>query len=293
MYFLNKQHAIANMAIYCKIEGKIYPDISDLMNLKNVYLNLIEKKFKITLSKESDIKISFDKSTLADVLRGGHMFTGEGLNESDSFSIEEQKLIERNVEHALVLIKSINPNMHDLIKLVVSDIVCVRVDNSGGGTASNLPAIIWLSPHPMWTSIDYVECLIHETIHLTLFNGDLIYSIYNNPRGLQSIEESHVISAIRRVKRPIDKSYHSACVAVGIAYLYHILTMENTSKKIIDNLKNCVEDLEDKRRFLAPYGNAILDSLVKFIEGNSFDIVENSFDNIGLTTFLEEKHQLS
>lgn len=287
MYFLNKYHAIANMAIFCKMEGFVDVDAMEFSKLKKTYLNLIEKKFKITLSKENEIKVSFDKSILADVLRKGNMFKGEGLSESETFSSAEQDLILRNIEHALVLIRALHEDIFDLINLTVSDIVCVRVENSGGGTASNLPAIIWLSPHPKWTTIDYMECIIHETIHLTLFNGDLIYSIYNNPRGLQNLEEAKVISAIRRVKRPIDKSYHSACVAVGIAYLYNKLSMNSTVNKLIYNLKNCIEDLKDKRRFLAPYGNSILDNLVNFIESNSFEIVDNSFTNTDLITFEE------
>lgn len=286
MYFLSKHHAVANMALFNRAtNGENAGTDIDLGNLRHDYLNRVGEYFRINLTKAEEISISFDQSDLADVLRDGYMFLGEGLVEEDSFEEDEKKLVTKHIHHALYLIRALNPDLHDLIHLIVSDIVCVKVKNSGGGTASNLPSIIWLSPHPMWTSVDYIECIIHETIHLALFNGDMIYGIYKNPRGLQLIEDAKVVSAIRRVKRPIDKSYHSACVAVGIAYFHHLLGRDALVKDMMRNLRVCVEDINKKTKYLGAYGNAILATLTEFVSSRSFERVNSAFNDPALAFF--------
>jgi len=178
--------------------------------------------------------------------------------------------------HALRMIGALSPPLGRMVESLIADIVCVRVEASGGGTASNLLGIVWLSPHRNWTTIDYAECLVHEATHLNVFLGDMLYGIYQNPRA---VKDTLVVSAIRKVPRAIDKALHSACVAAALVHFYGLLRDQKTVESFLAPLATCVDDLAQHREVLTSYGVAIVDALRSFTNAPDPDRFRTRFDD--------------
>ena len=65
--------------------------------------------------------------------------------------------------------------------------------------------------------IDYAEAQYHEFIHNSLFLDDLVNSIFPDTKVITT-EDALVTSTIPKIKRPLDRSFHSAGVAIGLMH---------------------------------------------------------------------------
>lgn len=270
MLFLNPHHATANALAFVFARTGVLPPAD---RLKHAYVSALNEAQEIELSTDSTIRVSFEDNPIGRRAAQQALFVGEGNELAPTLTQEEKLLAKRNIEHAVMLIEHLDPGIALVMNLVVSDVVCVRVSGSGGGTASNLLGAIWLSPHPRWTTIDYAECLVHEMVHLNVFLGDSVHRIYVDARRVRD-DDALVISAVRQEKRPLDKSLHSACVATTLAYFYQLLGDTRTADGFIPPLRRCVAELHDvEGRHLTDYGQALVAELDGFLDGPDYDRV--------------------
>jgi len=270
MLFLNAHHSIANIQKF--ILGRTGSLASD-DTIKATYARILGQAQGTRLSTSSGVNVSFEDNPLGKRAAQQALFAGEGQRLAPPLSDDEKALASRSVDHAFLLLRHLDPYLELAMTLIISDVVCVRVYGSGGGTASNLLGMIWLSPHPRWTTIDYAECLVHEFVHLNVFLGDVVHRIYVDARRVRE-PGARVISAVRLERRPLDKALHSACVAATLSYLYHLLGDEKTATEFVAPLDRCVAEMKGPAfGYLAPYGQALVSELDEFLTRRDFSWV--------------------
>lgn len=263
MLFLSSRHAVANMLSMVKSRTGSWPPDA---GLRETYLGELRSALSVPLTVGDDIAVSFEETPLAQTAAQQALFAGEGQKLGSTMNDDEKATVRANIQAALILLRVLDRSLYNLAWFQLSDVVCARVEGSGGGTSSNLLGVIWLSPHPRWTTIDYAECLLHEAIHLNVFLGDLTQRLYVDARRVRE-PGALVMSAVRQERRPIDKSLHSACVAVALAYFYHLLGEEETSASFLPPLATCVEEMAAvQHAYLAPYGQLLVRDLQRFVE---------------------------
>lgn len=98
---------------------------------------------------------------------------------------------------ALAYIRSLNSDLGRIIDLLVTDVVVLNPEQTGGGSASHLPGLVCLSPGPHWEMVDYAESLMHEGTHLNLLVADSVHGIYTLPTSDLVEDRYRVLSAVK------------------------------------------------------------------------------------------------
>jgi HEXXH motif-containing protein len=82
------------------------------------------------------------------------------------------------VSQAVEYVRNLNTDLGRLVDLLVTDVILLPSDSTGGGSAAHLPGLVALSPGPDWNVYDFAESLVHEATHLNLFVGDMVHGLY-------------------------------------------------------------------------------------------------------------------
>jgi len=263
MHFINRSHVIENILRFTLAETGEVPSVAEL---RNVFFQCLNNRQSIRLSATPNASILFSDSDLArsDVIVG--MVKSEGVVTNAEVEEKERSYVTRNIKHALMLIRHLEPRLAGMIDLLVSDFVIIDAIGLSGGTASNALGCIWLSPLRQWTTIDFAEAILHESIHLSLFMGDVVHGLYISAKKVRE-PEAMCISAIRKVARPVDKALHSACVAASLWYFYAALGNDGLAATFVLPLKACLKNLQEKPSFfLSDYGKAVVRVTSDYVE---------------------------
>jgi hypothetical protein len=193
------------------------------------------------------------------------------LPDNASYSKIEIESFKLKLDDALLLFSQTFPTLYKVFEDICPFIILGRFPGYGGGTVSTRIGIIWLSPSVDWKVTHWAENIVHEFIHNCLFLEDLVNNIFPyNSIEMENLD-SHAISAIRQVKRPYDKSYHSAFVAYGLVEFYLRLSNFKKARKTLNPLLICVEDLASNTKYISANGVKLLDELIEgIIEQNRF-----------------------
>ena len=113
----------------------------------------------------------------------------------------------------------------------IQRVFCAPCDTAYGGTTSTAVGVIWADPRTTWTSRDFWEFLLHETVHNLLYLDNLRYTHYLNGREMAK-SANFVPSAIRAIARPLDKVLHSIVVATEILALRYALSRDHSPSEI-------------------------------------------------------------
>ncbi|OWT48474.1 hypothetical protein CER22_25625 [Bacillus sp. K2I17] len=136
---------------------------------------------------------------------------------------------------------------------------------------------MWLNPSKKWSVIDYADAIYHEFIHNSLFFDDMINCIFPDPNACED-EEAHVISAIRKQRRPLDRSYHAACVAIGLMHYYYLLSDDKKSMSFLPHLRQTILEMNTKTSYLGPRGIETLEAMNNFITYQDLDSITESLN---------------
>ncbi len=185
--------------------------------------------------------------------------------------INERDELKNLLNDAKTLLARRLPDLYSLMTQVVATVGIYRIPQRDGGSVSSNIGFIWLSPKPDWTVEFCAEMLVHEFVHNVVFLEDMVRGIMPIPELLEQ-EEALTISAIRQTRRPYDKSFHSACVTVGIMYYYNMIGRMQNADLHLEPLKRTVEELcASEQNFrckgqelLTDNGRRILDELSQF-----------------------------
>jgi hypothetical protein len=186
----------------------------------------------------------------------------ESLPPGWAFSPDEQIAVMRRVSDALRVINGLDPLLLEALRTIVGAFALAKLPTYDGGSISNLIGAIWLGLDPARPIIDFAEVIFHEYIHQSLFLEDMVHSIFLVGESEMDLAEYRVTSAIRKIPRGYDKSFHSAVVAVALARFYRKLGMPDKSDEFWSPLGTTVSELQGDTRFLSNHGRAVLADLV-------------------------------
>jgi hypothetical protein len=119
------------------------------------------------------------------------------------------------VQTAVDRLAEVNPALHRVFELVIHTIFYHRSQNSGGGSISSAPGVIWCAPKRTWSAFDLAEFLVHELTHNLLFLDERRYEHYCDAEALL-VPSNFSVSAVLGIPRPLDRAFHSLVVAVEV-----------------------------------------------------------------------------
>jgi hypothetical protein len=228
---------------------------------------------------EHGIHLELDNDLLLAGLTDGSVFRpDEVVREGRAFDVSQRKIIRAGIMGGLELLRLLDPGLEAFVTLNTATIACVRVKRWRGGSASHLPGLTVMTPQPNWTVANYASCLLHETIHQSLFLEDRARGLFT--RGIDwQARELQVYSAIRRTRRPLDMTIHAACVAVGLMYFYHLCGAPDREQVNLRQLRRSMADItkterrlrEKGRVYLTEDGYALLEDLRAFCAEPQYD----------------------
>lgn len=111
-----------------------------------------------------------------------------------------------------LLLAEDNPELHAYFDLVIHTLFYQRSEESGGGSVSSAPGVIWCAPRRTWSQEDIAEFLVHELAHNALFLDERRYQHYLDFESISN-PDYFAVSSILGKPRPLDKAFHSLVVA--------------------------------------------------------------------------------
>lgn len=271
LYFLNRENIISNIDNIILYANKDLEKITSITR-KSLFFQSLNKLQNVDIPNSSDnIMIQFQNEQLLENLIKRRMMSKEDTeNNKHLYNEEEQKEIRYNIEKALELINILHPDLHNLIHLLTGTYACYKKEGFGGGSVSSIIGLTWLSPPKKWTVIDYAEALYHEFVHNSLFLDDMVNSVFPDPTACAQ-EEALVTSTILKRKRPLDRAYHSACVAVALMHFYYMLRDFKKMESFYEPLRKTVFELNEKEEYLGERGLETLKGLNDFIKSQNYE----------------------
>jgi hypothetical protein len=116
------------------------------------------------------------------------------------------------VTAAIERLGKVNAGLRQVFDLVIHTLFFHRSRHSGGGSVSSAPGVVWCSPRRTWALSDMSEFLVHELTHNMLFLDERRYEHYIDPQLLAD-PETFAVSAVLKIPRPLDRTFHSLVVA--------------------------------------------------------------------------------
>jgi hypothetical protein len=145
---------------------------------------------------------------------------------------------------------------------LVSAIVVAARRGTGAASSSAAIGAIHLCPRASWPVPKYVELLVHEFVHQALFLDECVHGMFTGDTSELASRDAVVLSAVRKVPRGYDKSFHAAYVAYVQRRLYSRLSLDDP--KPPGPLDHTLGELGERRQWLTPHGRLRLAELVEF-----------------------------
>lgn len=178
-----------------------------------------------------------------------------------SFSTIEEQVCRKYVDHALAGEAHWNrlfPEDFSCYSDLVRYVIYAYRDTYSGGSVSNAIGWVWLSPQADWVAHDYSENLIHEYTHNVLFLEEMVNTLFSVSASVMAQPENRVVSAIRRVPRFFDQTYHAAAVAIVLAEFAIHENRIRDARILIHGLLPSLDAMREKRSLMSENGYDLL-----------------------------------
>jgi hypothetical protein len=283
MFFLNLPHTVTNVLKFVHANSGIKPCQS---NLKELFITQLSQMQRNNLTLTDVPSISFNTRR---IFRTQEAFMKSGFGFIEEFTPDEEAIIKDNFEQSLLLIKKIDSRLFKMLRILISDIVFIKSplkENKGGGsgTSSHVLGVIWIAPGKHWAVETYIESILHEFMHVNLFLGEAVYGLYKNKENLDE-PEALVMSAVKRIPRPLDRAFHAACVTTVLVYFYHLLDQKNSVETFLEPLTESVYGLVERQNYFTAYGQAIIQQMNSFITVPNFDYLKKVINETQFAQF--------
>ncbi|MEV0107660.1 HEXXH motif-containing putative peptide modification protein [Nocardia sp. NPDC050799] len=281
MHFLNVGHAYENVARYTRA---VIGEASDPSVLPSSYREAVSRHRPIAAPLHGSA-IHYEDGDWGDYLHEADVFNGifKGLRPSTA---EERDVWPGRVSQAVEYVRDLNTDLGRLVDLLVTDVILLPSDSTGGGSAAHLPGLVALSPGPEWSVYDFAESVVHEATHLNLFVGDMVHGLYTKPVAELAADRYRVLSAVKFGQlRPLDRAFHSAVVAVPLMWMQHQRGETELVDKFTGSLRDCCDGLNNKRDLFTPYGQLLVHQLAEFAFTLDWDYVEESISGDRFSTY--------
>lgn len=275
--FLNTKSILENIdsliRYYEKSDSLVITDI----NRKELLFNALNSLQNSNIPyNTSQVVLEYNNQELMDKLIHSKMVDREDIEgDKHVFQIDSQREISDLIHKSFKMLDAIFPDFSYIFNTLIGTIFSFKVKGIGGGSVSNLLGMIWLNPLKKWTVVDIGEQIYHEFIHNAFFLDDMIHRIFPDP-NLCTLPDAQVISAIRQEKRPLDRSYHATCVAIGLMHYYHTLKDEKKALQFLGPVKETLSELKTKQQYIGERGIIILEEMIKFSETLDYNSIDES-----------------
>lgn len=190
------------------------------------------------------------------------------LNHENYFSQIEANIINRNIEVSMKKIERYNPGLTASILRLVGSCLLMKQNGITTGSSAISLGVILLNPSVTWQEINYCDAILHESIHQSIYLDDMVNGIYAKSLSDMASVEGFVTSSIRKVKRPYDRSFQSACASAILVDFYSKLGMSKKVDELNEPLRVTLGELRSKNEFLTDLGKHILYELEAISEYN-------------------------
>lgn len=223
MYYLNSYlESITTLVllIKSKLPNIIIKDINDL---KLGYLSLLKIiQPKVWHPSEGDDVYLYD-TKLIKLLSDHHNEDPCPLTDKGAIiEIADHHAMETalsEIEKGFKLIHQGDEKFYSLAKTVTNTIYYARTKGKeGGGSVSSAIGTLWCANRKNWEINDLAEFIVHETTHTLVFLDELRFSHYVSLSELSN-KDNYALSSVLKIKRPLDKVFHSLIVAFEILSL--------------------------------------------------------------------------
>lgn len=226
------------------------------------FLKYYQPKVPSAHAVSAQIIDQFDtESTLAELFRTDSMLNDRDQSNliEDRYKTEEYKEKSELLMKTLEKIKALNPDIHTLFNLTIDSLFLRHSKGSGGGSTSNAIGVIWINCRPNWSEQDLIELMVHELSHNLVFIDELRHLHFTNYKMI-ALEENFAKSAILKIKRPIDKVFHSIVVAIEVLHMRKNHLSEPKDPKVhppSDKMISQTREALDSLRSLNQYENLL------------------------------------
>lgn len=273
MHFMNLGHTYENTARLVTALTNQHPSAAELSTAYRKAINTI-RPLPAHFSDDKNnnhAAVSYEDGAWADrCLKHGifaHIF--DGATPSDAATRERWNT---NIKAAMSHLQEMSPSLYRMVRLLVTDIVVLNSGADGGGSASQMPGVVVMSPGPEWEVPQYAECLAHEAMHLNLFVADMVYGTFRLPSVALEADEHRALSAVKiGQRRPLDKAFHAAVVTVPLMYLQNQRGVTDLIDLYTESLRDACADISQHRAIFTDYGAMLLDELCGFAESIDFE----------------------
>jgi hypothetical protein len=254
MYYLTGySEVIKTLLVLIKSKIKDF-HIKDEKDLKNGYISFLNAiQPEVWHPSIADECYLFDNAIISELV--AHYVDDPSPLTDKAANIEVTH--HRNVELALaeiekgfVFLKQCDPLSYKTIKIFMNTIFYARSRVEGGGSVSSAIGVLWCANRKNWCIKDIVEFLLHEATHTFVFLDELRFGHYISLDELAK-EENYALSAVLKIKRPIDKVFHSLIVAFEILslrehWLGHpsLSKVHPSSSSIYENCFNTIQSVK-------------------------------------------------
>ena len=244
------------------------------MSLKGRFLSALNSAQGTAITCRDDLQLEFDRPDIAAFLVERTVFPATMVEgRAHVVPRRERPATCERFRRAMDIIAGSSHHLASLIEALIGSIPVYRVPHRDGGSLSCAIGMFWLSPDRSWTSTYWAEMIVHEFVHNAVFLEDMVRGLMPAPTNL-GLPGALSVSALRKTRRPFDKAFHSACVAIGMMHLYHLLGDESRVDSLLSDLRTTVRDMTRNVRamersgvqLLSDNGRAILDDMHAFVE---------------------------
>ncbi|MEU6479482.1 HEXXH motif-containing putative peptide modification protein [Streptomyces sp. NPDC047017] len=263
MRFLNNGHLAETVARFAHALNKEYPTGVD--ELAPAYRKAITT-LRPYASAETGVRVSYEDGPWADHCRENgifeHIFAGATATGDPTREAWDLK-----VHGAFEHVRDLEPDLHRMVELLVTDVVVLNSGVDGGGSVNTVPGLVVMSPAEGWEVEDFAECLVHEGLHTGLFLMDMVYGMFNLTSAAMEADEYRALSAVKIGQmRPLDKAFHAAAVAVPLMYMQHRRGVSTLVDLYTKSLRDACESLLEQREHFTGYGRMLLDEMVRWAD---------------------------
>ncbi|MCD0447806.1 HEXXH motif-containing putative peptide modification protein [Actinocorallia sp. API 0066] len=279
MRFLNVVHTVEAVGRLVRASGDTPPQT--FADLPDAYRRAIARKRPYAPPPEG-VAITFEDGAWGSYLSDNKVF--ENIFRGVAATREaDRELWSAQLEAAIRYVRETFPELGLITDLLVTDVVLLTSQATGGGSASQLPGLVAISPGPDWRVNDFAETIVHEATHLNLFVLDMVNRLYTLPTDELAQHNNRVVSAVKVGElRPFDKAFHSAIVAVPLMYMQHRRGKTDLVNAFAVSLNDCCQGLNGMKDLFTPYGQGLLADLTGFAQTLDFDQVRAGFRRIEL-----------
>jgi hypothetical protein len=212
-------------------------------------------------AEHAEPALDFGRSREGEVLIR-HFLDVADVDASVTFPEVDDARLRDAIGEGIDLLEQVYPQGAESARLLVGSFLFARQAGSGGASLGDQLGVVWLNPPARWQAVDYAEAILHESVHQALFLHEMVNRVYVAGIEQMEQEDSRVVSAVRRERRPFDASFHAACVATELRTLYAKLGNAERAEVFAAGLRQTLPELAELRHLLTEVGAAILDQMI-------------------------------